>query len=124
MAEYNFNDFKEACINGHNVFVWKPALRGAQEVFNLKTEEDLLSFIGNDGLENLDFINTAPWKENPKPEHEIFIDAYGFKTLGIHGYIAFFYNNNTKKWNIKSFKLNEQSFMPIQIAYQRALKDK
>ncbi len=36
----------------------------------------------------------------------IMVDAWGFYTGPAHGYIAYFFRSDTKKWIIKSFKKN------------------
>ena len=109
MPSYLFSDFKLCCIeNPKSVIPWKDALDDAS-YFGLKTKSALLNFIGNDGLENLMFINTKKWEENPNKSLTIFVDAYEFTSLYRFGYIAFFYNKNTGYWNIKSFKPSKSS---------------
>lgn len=78
-----------------------------------------MSFIANDGLENLSFINIKPWKKNPNKAKPIQVDAYEFKTLNRLGYIAFFYSDITKKWIIKSFKPSKNRNPAMSLALQK-----
>lgn len=80
----------------------------AKSDFNLSTQEGVLSFIGNGGLESPCAINTKQWENNPDPNNPIMVDAYDFYSGSIYGYIAFFYQPTTKKWIIKSFKKNSE----------------
>lgn len=100
---YKFSDFKKACKDKNKIAIHSNACKGACKYFNLRTEKDILNFIKNDGLENLLFLNTAPWKQNPT----IMVDAYEFTSGNKKGYIAYIYNKNTNKWFIKSFHLSE-----------------
>jgi len=102
---YKFSDFKKACKDKNKIAIHSNACKEACKYFNLRTEKDILNFIKNDGLENLLFFNTAPWKQKPT----IMVDAYEFTSGNKKGYIAFFFNTYTKKWNIKSFKLDKDS---------------
>ena len=104
--EYDIKDFVEACkANGG-----KPSIvalegrvrRTADRDFNLKTREAILSFIAAGGLEDLEFVNSLPFRlsaEIPPP----ICDAYHFKSGFSIGYISFFYSEPNKKWVIKSF---------------------
>ncbi|MFO7748542.1 MAG: hypothetical protein R6V54_00465 [Desulfobacteraceae bacterium] len=118
-----FKKFKEACKKDRkNIFVWKSnVLPDAEEYFKLKTEKDLLDFIANDGLEDLVHINTTPWKKNPKPENEIKVYAYNFRTMCILGYIAIMRNLMTKKWVLKSLKHSGDSNNSLGEALGKAL---
>jgi len=108
---YIYSKFKDACgKNPSSVFISKNAMKGANEVFNLKKETDLLDFIYNDGLEKLEFYNSREWDNNPDKKNKIFIDAYEFISGLKRGYIAFLFNDKTKKWIIKSFKLSTESY--------------
>ena len=68
----------------------------ARSDFNLNTQESVLSFIGNDGLESPHLINTKAWENNPDTENPIMVDAYGFYSGSMYGYLAFFYQQATK----------------------------
>jgi len=105
---YNFLDFKKSCKkkNRNNVFISSKALKGADKYFNLRTKNQILDFIYNDGLENRFFYNTAPWEQNPNKDKQIMVDAYEFESGNKRGYLAFMYNDLTNKWTIKSFKLS------------------
>ena len=84
------------------------AMATAESDFNINTQEGVLGFIGNGGLESPCFINTKQWENNPDSKNLIMVDAYDFYSGSIYGYIAFFYQPTTKKWIIKSFKKNSE----------------
>jgi hypothetical protein len=75
--------------------------------FNLRTTEQILSFIQNNGLENKIHYNTGLWKNNPDKKNPVMVDSYEFESGNKKGYIAFFYNKKSNKWNIKSFHLSK-----------------
>ena len=106
-AAYNLDDFIQCCKNGSkSVIVHNDAKTNAREQFGLKTEEELLAFIGNDGLQDLTYLNTEPWRLNPrKKDKEILIDAYKFLTNRKLGYIAFM-KGISGNFIIKSFHLD------------------
>lgn len=106
---YNFLDFKKSCKkkNRNNVFIFPNVLKDADKYFNLRTKNQILDFIYNDGLKNRFFINTNLWKQNPNKNKQIMVDNYEFVTGHKKGYLAFMYNNCTNKWIIKSFHLSE-----------------
>ncbi len=118
-SSYNFLDFKKACRkkNRNNVFISLKVRKDADKFFNLRTKNQILDFIYNDGLENKSFINTTPWKENPDKNMQIMVDAYEFESGNKRGYLAFMHNKHTNKWIIKSFHLswnmNDQMFQAI-----------
>ena len=121
MPYYNYEDFNQACGNEqYNVIPIYNVIRDAREDFNLKTKSQLLEFIHCDGLENLKFVNTKDWENNPDLANPIKVDAYEFRTLGKLGYIAFMYNKNTKKWLIKSFRLSKNRNMAMFRAFEKA----
>jgi len=107
-ASYNFLDFKKSCKknNRNNIFIFDEARKGADKYFNLRTEDQILDLICNDGLENRSFYNTASWEKNPNKNIEIMVDAYEFESGNKRGYLAFMYSELTNKWIIKSFKLS------------------
>jgi hypothetical protein len=109
-STYVLADFITFCRRSpEKVYVFDVALKNAQEIFRLNTELDLLDFIANNGLEEIEPVNTKLWENNPDPTNKIYVDAYQFITGGILGYIAFFKNKNND-WVIKSFHLsNERS---------------
>jgi len=107
---YQLSDLVSACVVGTSkAYISKSAMETAKLDFNLNTQTAVLSFIGNDGgLESPCFINSKQWKNNPNPMNLIMVDAYGFYSGSIYGYIAFFYQSGTSKWIIKSFKKNNE----------------
>ncbi|MCK4796006.1 MAG: hypothetical protein KAT05_01425 [Spirochaetes bacterium] len=121
MSYYNINDFINVCRTDQNsVFVFKKALDDANNDFIIDSKSKLLKFIGNNGLEELTFINTKKWENNPNKIQPILIDAYEFKSMYKLGYIAFMYNNKTNKWNIKSFHLSDNRDISIEMALRKA----
>ncbi len=109
VPSYNFLDFRKDCKkkNRNNVSIFTEAIKGADKYFNLRTKNQILDFIYNDGLKNKSFINTIPWKKNQDKSIQIMVDAYEFITGYKKGYLAFMYSNYTNKWIIKSFHLSE-----------------
>lgn len=121
MPEYSFDDFKQCCIeNQADVVAWQKALEDADKIFGLRTKTELLNFIGNDGLEDLTFINKKVWEKNPYPSSPILIDAYEFRSGAKLGYISFMHNPKTGKWSIKSFHLSKNSNFTIAFALRKA----
>jgi len=121
MPYYKYEVFKYACGNDmDNVIPINSVLKNAKETFNLFTKSNLLSFIYNNGLEDLTFVNTKSWEKNPNPNFDIKVDAYEFRSLHKLGYIAFMFNANTKKWIIKSFHLSDNRNMAMCLALQKA----
>ena len=105
-SAYNLEDFIQCCKdNPKTVVVYPDAKLNARYQFGLNTEAELLAFIGNDGLQDLTYWNTEPWRLNPNKEKEIFIDAYKFRSNKKLGYIAFMkvFKGN---YAIKSFHLD------------------
>jgi len=123
MPYYDYEQFKQACESQQdNVIPWGSVKRDAKDIFKLYTEEELLNFIANGGLEELKFVNTKEWEKNPNKSNKIEVDAYEFKTLGIRGYIAFMFNKITQKWIIKSFHMSDQSNDTMKKAFKIAFK--
>ena len=106
LPKYNYEDFRKACgrKKGVDVVVFDTAQNDAGEFFNLYTKKELMSFIFNDGFENITHFSS------PKHWHlpDIFIDEYEFRILGKTGCLAFFYFNG--KWVVKSFHLSKTRF--------------
>lgn len=109
MPHYDFQVFVRACGEIRKVFVRPAAKDSAKQDFNLHTDREILDFILNKGLEQLDFFNTKPWENNRDPSDEILVDAYHVSSGPRYGYIAFLYIEKTEKWLIKSFKLDSDA---------------
>ncbi len=106
---YKLEDFITDCAKGTvKAFVTSGALLTAGTDFNLPTQEQVLNFIGNNGLEKPQFINSEVWDKNPDPKNAIMIDAYSFYSGLLYGYIAFRFQPKTGKWAVKSFKKNRE----------------
>ena len=118
---YKFTDFKKACRkkNRDNLVIIYDVLEDADKYFNLRTKDQILDFIYNDGLENKIFINTKLWEQNSDKTKPIMVDSYNFETGNKRGYIAFMYSDQTNKWIIKSFKLSDDA----NVQMYHALKD-
>jgi len=100
---YNFENFKKACKNKDLIYIPYNVCIDAYKYFNLRSK-NILDFIQNDGLEDLHFINTKLWENNPNKNNIIMIDSYNFRSSGKLGYIAIKYYNGI--WTIKSFHLS------------------
>ena len=121
MSYYKYEDFRKACGNDmDNVIPINSVLNDSRELFNLYPKTKLLNFIYNKGLEDLTFINTKDWEKNLNPNISIKVDAYEFRSLNKLGYIAFMFNENTKKWIIKSFHLSENRNPAMYLALKKA----
>jgi len=106
--EYKFDDFVNDCAVGTSkIFVSRGAMETARSDFKLATQNQVLEFIANGGLEKPTFINKKEWENNNDDTVVIMVDAYAFFSGIIYGYIAFVYITKTKKWLIKSFKKHE-----------------
>lgn len=66
---YDFGAFLKACRVRVRpcVVVLKKAQDSARNDFGLKTSGEILRFIANGGLQQLEFINSKPWEKNPDP---------------------------------------------------------
>lgn len=102
---YKFDDFVEACRQGypHVDAAGFKALRSADQDFGLPTRADLLAFIGQGGLEKLEYLNTRLWHNAPVEDPPPLADAYRFFIGGKEGYLAFGYLRKRRQWRIKSF---------------------
>jgi hypothetical protein len=117
IASYDIKDLIDACNMPVNVVVLRNALTSASIDFGLNTAKEVMEFISNDGIENPKLINTKKWENNPD-EIPIYVDAYSFYSGKKHGYLAFMFSNKTKKWLIKSLKLNRDSLERSEIYNQ------
>jgi hypothetical protein len=89
MSYYKYADFIKACENDRdNIIPINNVLENARNDFNLNTKSQLLDFIQNDGLENLTFVNTKDWENNPNKNKPIKVDAYEFTSMYKLGYIV------------------------------------
>ena len=106
--EYNLEGFIKMCRERTaNFFIIRGAKSSAAHDFALDTDDEILDFIGNGGLEEPKFINRKEWENNPNRANAIWIDAYDFYSGPRFGYFAFFHSSITQKWMIKSLKKNK-----------------
>lgn len=118
---YNYTDFQSACGNKqHDVIPINNVLKDAKNDFNLNSKSKLLEFIANGGPEDLKFINTKEWENNPNKSVPLLVDAYEFRTMYKLGYLAFIYNKMTDKWIIKSFHLSDNRNTVMFLALEKA----
>ncbi len=112
-----FADFLKACSNKQNIILIndedeygqvRDTREDARNDFGLNTLDEILDFISNGGLENLNFKNSTPYRKCP----ELIVDAYEFNTCGKLGYIAFL-QNRKGEWRIKSLHLSDNSNSPF-----------
>jgi hypothetical protein len=119
MPAYDLEAFMTCCIDEPDrIILHKGVLESANRDFGIATKKYLLDFIGNNGLENINFINTKRWMEFAAKGINIDVDAYEFSTMNRLGYIAFCYNRD--KWNIKSFHLSSERNPAMEIALRNA----
>lgn len=85
-----------------DVIIQKRPKDDASRILGLHTQEDIKDFIANDGIELPIVFTKSPWRNNPTPEKEKIVHAYKFKSVHEQLYIAFFYNDETGKWILKS----------------------
>jgi len=104
---YDFENFKKACKNKDLIYIPNDVLADADNYFRLRGKKQILDFIENNGLENLHYLYSNEWKNNPNKNVIIMIDNYEFTSWGKLGFIAFRYNNKRNKWIIKSFHLSK-----------------
>jgi hypothetical protein len=127
--KYDINEFLEACSERDHqpstVTLVRGVLEKATRDFNIKTRKSLLEFIANEGLEDLEFVNSIEYRisdEIPPP----ICDAYKFMSGYIQGYISFFFSEFNQKWMIKSFHRSDDNgpsamAMALKKAYETGL---
>jgi len=104
-----FKQFVANCsVGSTKVFVMRGAMKTAEIDFGISQMDQVLTFIADGGLEEPRFINEKPWENNPEPAVKIMVCAWSFFSGTKFGYLAFFHQPKTGKWNIKSFKLNRE----------------
>lgn len=84
----------------------------AKNNFNLPTDKDLITFIGNGGLNTRSFKNSRPQEKELAGNKGKIVDAYHFRVGQKIGYIAFIFNNKRQKWHIKSIKDDTKKISP------------
>jgi hypothetical protein len=105
------------------VYVTRGATVTADRDFGLRTQFEVVAFVGNGGVETPAHANTEEWKNNPNANDPIYVDSYDFYSGPKYGYLAFMYNPTTKKWMIKSFKANDRGdprFLALGLALKKA----
>jgi hypothetical protein len=108
MPAYLLPDFVAACGVKRYAMVSRQAQEDAASDFRLLTQDRVLEFIANGGLEQPRHANTAPWNNNRDPSVRIDVDSYDFYSGCTFGYIAFVHSPTTNMWIIKSFKKNDK----------------
>jgi len=119
---YDVDAFLKACKRWKKprVVVLKKALDDASNDFGLNTSGEILRFIANGGLEQLEFINSKPWENNPDPSMPMIVDGYEFVSLMKRGYVAFMFNTITGYWTIKSFHISDEASLAFVEAFKKA----
>jgi len=109
--KYTISDFIEACREGDHQPASVTLVRGVLEKstrdFTIKTKKELLEFIANGGLENLEFINSIEYRISDQIPPPI-CDAYRFMSGYNQGYISFFFSEFNQRWMIKSFHRSDE----------------
>ena len=117
--KYAIEDFIKDCQDKENIAVEYGVLASATKDFMLRTKSELLAFITNGKMEELEFINSIPYRnsnEIPQP----FCDAYTFKSGYSSGYISLFVSQKSKKWVIKSFHRSKEGDTTLALALEKA----
>ncbi|MBU1345046.1 MAG: hypothetical protein KKE44_22210 [Proteobacteria bacterium] len=119
---YNFFEkLKKACKDDKdNVSVWKKAKESADDVFKLRTENEIIDFIANDGLENIRDEHVKPLELSKNKENAPMVYSYEFRTMCILGYIAIVDNKKIGTLSIKSFKRSTKSSNTMEVALKIA----
>lgn len=94
---------KVCCESPEKIFPWKDVLADARRLLKLHDKNKLFAFICNDGLEKPSVVNKPFFigKNGNKTKYRI--HAYKFSSHKTQMYLAFFYNDDIEKWNLKSF---------------------
>lgn len=121
---YKFEDFVQACRERSALFfIRKGAKLTASSDFGLYTDDEILDFIGNDGLEKPKFINSKEWENNPDKKNKMLVDAYHFFSGIKYGYFAFLFNHKTNRWMIKSLKEEQENPDPRNLPFKNLSLD-
>jgi hypothetical protein len=112
---------KDCRNNSDDVIVDPDVLDDARNIFKLYTQEELLTFIGNNGLRNVKWLHRIKWRNNPDPDKDNnpqFVYDYRCPTNGTPYYIAIiffrtFYGSTINKWGLKSFHLDDYANTPM-----------
>ena len=105
-SAYDLEDFIQCCKEKpKTIFIYYEAEFNARHQFGLNTKAELLTFIGNGGLQDITYWNTEPWRLNQNKDQEILVDAYKFRSNQKPGYIAFM-KIIKGNYAIKSFHLD------------------
>ena len=91
----------------------------AKADFDLNSGAEVLKLIGEKEFTFSSFKNSTPYRN--KLPTKIMVDAYEFFYSYQKGYIAFWQQDETGKWFVKSFKLSEDANRPF-ISLQGLLK--
>lgn len=85
--------------------VTRGAEKDAEAHFGLASPAEVLTFIADSGLENVQLIDDrTPWLNCPTKPAPM-VHSYRFQSGERRGYIAFF--SYKDKWHIKSFKTDD-----------------
>jgi hypothetical protein len=100
-ADCRLKAFIEACRGTPSIVRVLPECKF--RAWNFGSHDDLIRFIGNDGLERLLYLNTADWKNGPQNVvPALTVDSFEFYSGPRAGYLAFVWQRNTKFWLLKS----------------------
>ena len=119
---HDFDAFLKACkVRARSrVVVLRKAQDDARNDFGLKTSGEILRFIANGGLEQLEFINSKLWENNPDPSRPVIVDGYEFVSRMKRGYVALMFNKVTGYWTIKSFHISDNANLPFVEVFKKA----
>lgn len=87
--KYAIEDFIKDCQDQKNIALEHGVLASATRDFMLKTKSELLTYITNGKMEELEFINSIPYRNSREIPLPI-CDAYTFTSGYTSGYISLF----------------------------------
>jgi hypothetical protein len=104
-----YNEFVDTCAeNPGKIHLWLDVVKDAGKYFNLHTEGELISFIGNKGLLEVRFLEKKPLDVNKRKDVEIIVFSFEFKAIKKFGYLAIYRALVNNHFVIKSFHLSHQ----------------
>ncbi len=117
--KYDIEDFIRDCHDHKKIVLEYGVIESASRDFNLRTKRALLEYISNEGMEELEFVNSIPYRKStdiPPP----FCDAYTFKSGYSSGYLSFYVSRGSEKWILKSFHRSNEFDYTLALALEKA----
>ncbi|MDY0289878.1 MAG: hypothetical protein RBR15_13715 [Sphaerochaeta sp.] len=118
---YALEAFLQACKEGE-VAVTRKVVESASADLGLQSKSEILHFLTNGGIQDeLTWVNSVAWKNNPNPSVQVMVDAYTFLSDHKRCYFAFMYFELTSSWMLKSLHVSEGSNSIMQAALRKFL---